>query len=233
MPVAGERSDREVPLAPVRGVPCFDVVVIGASAGGIHALITVLTALPEPFPVTVALVLHLSPAHSSVLAQVLSRSTGRPIAWAEEGSPVRAGAIYAAPPDRHLEFDGLGATTLATSPPVHHARPSVDRLFTSAAKAFGQRTLAVLLSGSGADGAAGALIVSDAGGVVIAQDEASSEYFGMPREAIGRGAVTLVLPLDNIARTITDLVRDGVPDAGSAAIEFRRRRPPPPIERRA
>jgi len=188
---------------------------MGASAGGLTALVTVLASLPDPFPVAIALVLHLSPDHRSYLPEVLSRGAGRQVVWAKDGSPMRAGAIYAAPPGRHVVIDDHGETLLTTSRRVHFSRPSVDRLFTSAARTFGRRVIAVVLTGTGIDGAAGALVVRRAGGVVIAQDEASSEYFSMARETIESGAATFVLPLGAIAAVVARLVADGVaPNVG-------------------
>jgi two-component system chemotaxis response regulator CheB len=189
----------------------FDVVVIGASAGGIGALAAVLGALPARFPVAIALVVHLSPDHPSHLPQVLARHSRLPVTWAHEGEALSPGVIYAAPQDRHLLLTGHGHPgdghiSLAETPRVQFSRPSVDQLFISAAASFGSRTLAVVLSGNGHDGREGVLAVQHAGGVVIAQDEASSEYFSMPREAIQTGAVTFVLPLDGIAGAITRLV---------------------------
>jgi two-component system chemotaxis response regulator CheB len=203
----------EVPLGTVRRPASFTILVLGASAGGIHALTTVLSGLPNPFPVGIGLVLHLSRKHTSVLTQVLSRGAGRTVRWAADGLPVREGAIYAAPPDRHLEFDNAGGTRLARTAPVRFSRPSVDRLFISAADIYGAGTLAVLLSGNGSDGADGAGVVRECGGVVIAQDEASSEFFSMPHEAIDRGAATYILPLETIAAAVTALVRGASPDA--------------------
>ena len=191
--------------------PHFDVVAIGASAGGVHALEIILHALPEQFQVGIAVVLHLSPDYESMLAHVLTRRTGRRVQWAKAGARLAAGAIYAAPPDRHLEIDAQGRLTLAATPRVNFSRPAIDLLFTSAAHVFGARTLAVLLTGNGTDGKAGAIAVCGAGGVVIAQDETSSEYFSMPREAILAGAATMVLPLDAIAPALTDLVQYGRP----------------------
>ena len=182
-----------------------------ASAGGLHALEILLCALPQPFPIAIAVVLHLSPDHDSVLAEVLTRTTGRRVEWATDGALLRPGAVYAAPRDRHLEVDLHGMLTLLSTPRVHFSRPSVDRLFASAAKAFGERVLAVILTGNGSDGAAGALAVHNAGGVVLAQDKESSEFFNMPREAISAGGVTTVLPLRAIAPAITRLVMDGRP----------------------
>jgi two-component system chemotaxis response regulator CheB len=207
--VTGQHSARKQDPTSSRDDVCFDVVVIGASAGGVYALETVLRALPDPFPVPVAVVLHLSPDHESVLAQVLTRITGRRVEWATNGAKLVAGAIVAAPPDRHLEVDDQGSVVLATTPRVHFSRPSLDHLFVSAARTFGPRALAVILTGNGSDGTDGALAVRDAGGVVIAQDEASSEYFNMPREVISAGAATLVLPLNSIPAAITRLVLEG------------------------
>ena len=203
----------KVPPGTTGRAASFTIVVIGASAGGIYALTTVLKGLPQPFPIGIGLVLHLSRKHTSVLTQVLSRGAGRTVRWAADGLPVRAGAIYVAPPDHHLEFDDAGGTRLARTAPVHFSRPSVDRLFTSAADVYGAGTLAVLLSGNGSDGAGGAAVVTECGGVVIAQDEASSEFFSMPHKAIDRGAVTYVLPLEAIAAAVTSLVRGASPDA--------------------
>ena len=207
--MTGQRSGRETPGTLSNDDVCFDVVVIGASAGGVHALEILFRALPDPFPVPVAVVLHLSPDHKSVLPQVLSRTTGRRVEWATDGAQLVAGPILAAPPGRHLEVDDQRTVVLATTPRVHFSRPSVDHLFSSAARVFGHRVLAVILTGNGSDGAEGALAVRDAGGVVIAQDEASSEYFNMPRGVIIAGAATVVLSLDAIAPAITQLILEG------------------------
>jgi two-component system chemotaxis response regulator CheB len=207
--VSGDPPGREPRFDATRHEPWFDIVVIGASAGGVRALLTVLGDLPDPFPVAIGLVLHLSRDHASILPKVLARRTRRRVEWATQGSPLEPGTIYIAPRNRHFEIDARGKTTLATTPRVQFSRPSIDLLFESAAKAYGDRTLAVLLTGNGADGSAGATAVFDAGGLVIAQDEASSEYFGMPRQAIQSGAATIVLPLGAIAAAITRLVEEG------------------------
>ena len=199
-------------------MPLFDVVVIGASAGGVSALGIVLGQLPMPIPVGIAVVLHLSPDHRSRLVEVLSRFTRLPVAWAEEGMPLLRGRITVAPPDHHLVFRSSDSYGLVQSPRVHYSRPSVDQLFESAAGMFGRRALAVILSGSGTDGADGVMAIHEAGGTVIAQDEASSEYFSMPHEAIESGGVTFVLPLAAIAGAVTQLVTFGiVPGPGGAA----------------
>jgi two-component system chemotaxis response regulator CheB len=192
--------------APIR----FGVVVIGASAGGVPALAVVLGALPREFPVPVAVVLHLSPDHPSVLADVLARFTTLDVKWAASGVRVRPGTVYVAPPDHHFVFRRDTLTGLRRSARVQHARPSVDRLFATAAHAFGARTLAVILTGNGHDGSDGVREVHRLGGVVIAQDAASSEYFSMPGTAIESGGVTFVCALDRIAPMLRHLAALGV-----------------------
>ena len=185
------------------------MVVVGASAGGLAALSILLGALPVDFPAPVAVVLHLSPDHPSVLVGILSRYTPLPVVWATEGARMKPGTVYVAPPDRHLVFQRNGDVSLLLSAPVHFARPSVDLLFSSAARAFGDRTLAVILTGNGYDGSGGVAEVHRTGGVVIAQDEASSEFFSMPREAIESGGVSYVLPLASIGAAVRRLVTLG------------------------
>lgn len=191
----------------------FDVVVIGASAGGLTALSAVLGPLSVPFPAAIALVLHLSPDRPSVLTEVLGRYTRLPVRWAEDGVRMNPGTVYVAPPNRHLAFGSSGELSLLRSPPVHFSRPSVDLLFESAARLFGRRALGVILTGNGHDGSEGVRAIHLVGGVVIAQDEASSEYFSMPREAIESGGVSFVLPLESISAAVERLVTLGA-DAG-------------------
>ena len=119
------------------------------------------------------------------------------------------GTVYVAPPDHHLVFERNGEVALLHSAPVHFSRPSVDLLFASAARAFRDRTLAIILTGNGYDGSDGVTEVHNVGGVVIAQDEASSEFFSMPREAIESGGVTYVLPLASIGPAVRRLVTLG------------------------
>jgi two-component system, chemotaxis family, protein-glutamate methylesterase/glutaminase len=201
-PAVIERSQASVQSA-------FDVIVIGASAGGLTALGTLFGHLPKQLPVAIAVVLHLSPDRPSHLVEILARGTPLRVGWATDGAPVLPGQIVIAPPDQHLVMMPGGCFGLMHSAPVHFSRPSVDVLFESAATVFGARTLAVILTGNGVDGAAGVTAVHDAGGTVIAQDEASSEYFSMPREAIASGGVTYVLPLGEIGGAMTRLVTLG------------------------
>jgi two-component system chemotaxis response regulator CheB len=184
----------------------FDVVGVAASAGGLRALRTVISALPEDFPAPIAIVQHLDPRHPSLLSGILGRVTALTVKEAQQGEVMRPGVVYIAPPDRHLLVTANGTLELTRSELVHFVRPSADLLFESLAASFGTRALAVVLTGSGSDGALGLRAIRKMGGRVIAQDEATSEFFSMPDAAIRLGVVDLVLPLDQIAPALTEWV---------------------------
>jgi two-component system chemotaxis response regulator CheB len=178
------------------------VVAIAASAGGVQALQEVLAALPADLPAAVLVVQHLDRAHPSYLPDILARSVVMAVHHAEQGERMKPGVIYVAPPDEHLLLNGDGTFTLAHTELVHFVRPSADLLFESVAGAAGERALAVVLTGTGHDGALGTKAIKRRGGTVIAQDEATSAYFGMPGSAIADGCVDSALPLDEIADAI-------------------------------
>jgi two-component system chemotaxis response regulator CheB len=184
----------------------FDVVGIASSAGGLTALIEVLGGLNTDFPAAVVVVQHLDPRHRSLLAQILQRRTGLHVQEAGDHDRLRPGAVFVAPPDRHLLVNPDGSLSLTQSELVHFTRPSGDLLFESLAAAYGPRAIAVVLTGTGADGAMGVSAVKKRGGTVIVQDEASSEFFGMPSAAIRTGMVDFVLPLGEIAASLQVLV---------------------------
>jgi two-component system chemotaxis response regulator CheB len=184
----------------------FKLVVMAASAGGLSALVRVLGGLPRDFPLPIAVVQHIYPGHHSLMAEILGRSIALPVKEATESETLLSGTVYVAPPDRHFEIERGDVVNLTQTEPVRFVRPSADRLFESAAQALGA-VIAVILTGSGADGARGAAAVRSAGGIVIAQDQATSAFFGMPSAAIDAGAVDYVLPVDSIARTVTELAR--------------------------
>src|SRR4051812_39088849 len=177
---------------------------MAASAGGLAALATVLGELSSDFPLPIALVQHLDPSHVSLVADILGRRTGLTVKEAQAGDLLRPGVVYVAPPARHLEIDDDGALALTSAQPVHFLRPCADRLFASAAHVFGP-IIGIVLSGAGSDGTNGARAIRAAGGVVIAQDQASSAFFGMPHAAIDAGVVDRVLPLHGIAAAIEEL----------------------------
>ena len=187
----------------------FDVVAVAASAGGLLACCELLAHLPGDFPAALVLVQHLDPKHRSLLAEILARRTRLRVKQAEDGDHLAPGVVYVAPPDHHLLVDGRGALSLTQTAPVHFVRPSADLLFASVAESYGGRALAVVLTGSGSDGAIGVRAIKARGGAVIAQDEATSQQFGMPAAAIQTGCVDAVLPLSQIAPTLRARVMTG------------------------
>jgi two-component system chemotaxis response regulator CheB len=189
------------PVPPPRADPGhpYSVVAIGASTGGPTAVADVLRGLPTAFALPVLLVLHVSDSFGVAFAGWLEDVTGRPVRLATGGESVAAGSgkVIMAPPGRHLAVS-QGTVRLTHEPERHSCRPSVDVLFESLATDYGPGVAACLLTGMGRDGAGGLLNVHRAGGLTIAQDEATSAVFGMPGEAVALGAAQHVLPIDQI-----------------------------------
>jgi two-component system chemotaxis response regulator CheB len=182
------------------------VIVIGASTGGVEALRSVLPNLPEGLP-PIAVVQHISPYFSKAVAGRLDSLCSMRVVEAEDGMILERGTCVVAPGDFHLALTWQGEgykTRLLQTPPVHHCRPSVDVLFRSVAEAGGKHVTAVLLTGMGSDGAMGMQAIRRAGGRTIAEHEKTCVVYGMPRAAIDLGAVDLVLPLPQIAGAIVD-----------------------------
>jgi len=186
------------------------VLIVGSSTGGPQALQIFLRGLePSLRQLPILITQHMPPTFTTILAEHIGRATGRPAHEAQHGEPLVPGTLYIAPGAKHMlvERSGEQATIVINEdPPVNFCRPSVDPLFASAATAFGTGTLAVVLTGMGTDGADGAALVAAAGGSVIAQDEATSVIWGMPGAAVGAGACAGVLPLDEIATRVNELV---------------------------
>ena len=186
--------------------PKIQIIALAASAGGLKALTILLSALPYDFPLPLVIVQHLSPHQPSMMADILRRKIMLPVTQAEEGDALQPGHVYLAPPGKHLLVTTQQILSLTGTEKVHHVRPSADVLFESVAACFGQNSIAVILTGGDGDGAAGILAVKRAGGITIAQDEASSESFSMPRTAIETGAVDYILPLEAITPMLMSLV---------------------------
>ena len=187
----------------------FDIVALAASAGGLTALGRVLAALPHGFPVTLVVVQHLDPRHRSLMAEILSRRTSLRVKQAEDGEQVSLATVYIAPPNWHLLVNPAGTLSLSQSEVVHFLRPAADVLFASVAASYRERAIAVVLTGTGSDGAMGAQDIKKMGGTVIVQDEATAEFFGMPSAAIHSGSADFILPLDEIAPALVTLVVKG------------------------
>ena len=177
----------------------YSVAAIGASTGGPGAILDVLDSLPDSFNLPILFVLHISEPFGSAFADWLDSQTARRVAYAKEGDLVAAaaGKVLMAPPGQHLGVRD-GRVRLSLEPERHSCRPSVDVLFESVARDYGPSACACLLTGMGRDGAAGLLKIRQAGGLTVAQDEASSVIYGMPREAALLGAATHVLGLSEI-----------------------------------
>jgi len=192
-------------------VTSFDIVALAASAGGLNALTQVLQALPADFAAGIVVVQHLDPRHRSLMAEILGRRIALKVKEAAQGDRVAAGTVMIAPPNNHLLVNQEGLLTLTQTELVHFLRPSADLLFESTAAAYRERAIAVVLSGSGHDGAMGVKAIKKMGGTVIAQDQESSEFGGMPAAAQQTGLVDFVLPLNEIARALQILVSASPP----------------------
>jgi two-component system chemotaxis response regulator CheB len=185
----------QAPALPSTGrIPAL--IAIGASTGGPGALVQVLSALPRAFPIPVVIVLHIDVPYADRLAAWLAAQTQRDVQLARAGA-VPSEGVMVAPPGRHLLISGRNLV-FSSAPAVHHCRPSIDVLFESVAVEVGARATACLLTGMGRDGARGLLAIRRTGGLTIAQDEATSVVYGMPREAAACGAATHVLPIGDV-----------------------------------
>jgi len=192
----------------------IEAVVIGASAGGVEALLTLLPALPAGLRAPVFAVLHLPRERPSLLADIFGPKCRLPVREAVDKEPIAPGTVYFAPPDYHLLIDEGPAIALSDDEPVHHSRPSIDVLFESAAETFGPGVLAILLTGGNEDGAAGVAAVRDAGGVVVVQDPDEAYARTMVDAALSRGAVHHRLRLQEIGALLGGLASGKGPGRG-------------------
>lgn len=185
----------------------FRFVAMGASTGGPAAVLDILKGLPASFPLPVLLVIHIGRIFSVGLAEWLDSQSPLRVGYAEDGDPLPEtgrGRIVLAPPDRHLVVE-RSRLRLTAGPERHSCRPSVDALFESAAREWGDRAVGCLLTGMGKDGAEGLLQMRHAGGWTMAQDQETSVVYGMPGEAAKRGAARQILPLSEIPAALTAL----------------------------
>jgi two-component system, chemotaxis family, protein-glutamate methylesterase/glutaminase len=196
------------PVPPVQAPPRYRLVVVAASAGGVTALMELLGSLPGDFPLPIAVVQHRSMKPPRILEQVLGRRTALRVKEADEGERPRPGTVYLAPPDEHLVVQGDGLLHRTDGRRIRHLRSSANPLFESAAQVLHGEVIAVVLTGSGADGTDGVQSVKRGGGTVLAQEPASAAFPGMPRSALATGAVDEVLPLERIAPRLVELARE-------------------------
>ena len=172
-----------------------DIIVIGASAGGVEALRDLVRCLPADLPAAVFIVLHLAPTGPSVLPAILQRAGTLPAVHPVEGERILPGRIYVAPPDRHMVLQG-GRITLTVGPRENRSRPAVDPLFRSAAVEFGPRVIGVVLSGGLDDGTAGLRLIGERGGLTVVQDPEEALHPTMPRSALE------AVPVDHCLRVL-------------------------------
>jgi two-component system, chemotaxis family, protein-glutamate methylesterase/glutaminase len=174
------------------------VVVVGASAGGVEALVAFVGALPADTRAAVCVVLHISPAGTTMMPHILGRAARMPVHGPADGDPLLAGHIYVAPPDHHLEIEP-GRVRLTQAPRENGHRPAIDATMRTAAESYDGNVVGVVLSGARDDGTAGLIAIKRGGGVALVQDPDEALYAGMPTSAIAHADVDAVLPLAQMA----------------------------------
>ena len=177
--------------------PGYRVVVVGTSAGGLHALRTIVAGLPADFGIPVTVVQHRA-RESELLCELLQECSGLAVNEVTDKQDVEPG-VWVAPPDYHLMFDADGVFSLSVDEPVRYSRPSIDVLFESAADVYGMDAIGVVLTGANMDGSAGLRRIADAGGHAVVQDPETAEVRVMPRAAVRAVPDACVLPLEEIA----------------------------------
>jgi two-component system chemotaxis response regulator CheB len=186
--------------------PRHDIIVIGASLGGVKALQTLVRGLPDDLAASLFLVMHILASQSSHLPIILRRLTSLSVLQAAENMVIEQRKIYVAPPDHHLLLEE-GYMHLGTGPKEQYVRPSVNVLFRSAAHAYGPRVVGIILTGGGQDGAAGLQVVKLHGGMTIVQDPENADFPSMPQSALKHVKVDYTMPLLSIAPLLTRLVQ--------------------------
>jgi len=183
----------------------IDAIVIGASAGGVDALSTLLPALPAGAAASTFVVLHLPRERPSLLVNIFAPKCAQPVREAQDKEPIERGVIYFAPPDYHLLVDAGPQLALSADEPVNYSRPAIDVLFESAADYYGERLLGIILTGGNHDGAAGLQAVRQAGGMSIVQQPSEAQAPFMPELALRQGEVDAVLTVAQIATLLRTL----------------------------
>ena len=187
----------------------YDVVVLSGSAGGLQAMCSVLRPLPETFPVPIIAVLHHAVGRSPMVVKILQRSTKLRVVEAVDGEAIQPGHVYLAPADRHVQITPGRRLASRDARRINSLRSSVEPLLDSITEVYGPHAVSVILSGSGRNGAVSAKSLHDRGGIVIAQNRATAQSYGMPGAAIAIGAADHVLGVDEIAPALTALTRRG------------------------
>jgi two-component system chemotaxis response regulator CheB len=188
-----------------RSRPLIEAIVVGASAGGVEALLNIFTPLRKGFTLPVLVVLHLPDERNSQLAQVFRHRLAIPVEEARDKQDIRPGTLYVATPGYHLSIEADRSLSLSLEEPVHHSRPSIDVLFESAADVFGPGLLAVVLTGANSDGAKGLARVKELGGITVVQDPKEAQVSTMPEAALALHEPDHILTLQGIGQLLAGL----------------------------
>lgn len=189
------------------GLRRVDAVVIGASAGGVEALLTIFADLKPGFSLPIVVVLHLPDERRSQLAEVFGRRVQLPVKEVDDKELITPGTLYFAAPGYHVSVERDFSFSLSREERVHYSRPSIDYLFESAADAYQQRLAAILLTGANQDGAQGLATVKQSGGLTIIQNPEEALVSTMPQAALNRSQPDYILPLRGIVRLLVELER--------------------------
>ncbi|MDQ3704186.1 MAG: chemotaxis protein CheB [Chloroflexota bacterium] len=195
-------------------MPGHDIIVVGASAGGVEALSTLVRGLPKDLPAAVFVVLHVSPESPSMMPRILSRAGNLPASHPQHGEEIKPGHIYVAPPDHHLLVH-KGHVGVVHGPKENRHRPSVDPLFRSAARWYGPRVVGVVLTGALDDGTVGMMAVKQRGGLAVVQDPVEALYPSMPMSVMQNCKVDYVLPLSDIPALLAKLAATPAEEEGA------------------
>ena len=188
-----------------------DIIAIGASAGGVEAVIKIATSLPPNLPAAILVVIHISPDSTGLMPNILNRSSVWNALQPEDGTPIEHGNIYLAPPDRHMLVEPGDRIRIVRGPKHNRHRPAIDPLFRTVAYVYDSRAVGVILTGFLSDGSSGLAMIKNAGGIAIVQDPNDALVPSMPRRALEEVDPDYCLPLAEIPATITGIVRDGLP----------------------
>ncbi len=197
--------------APVIAPKHRDLVVVGTSAGGVEALPKLLAQLPGTFDASVVIVQHLGPRETPLLVHILQRSSTLPVTWAEQGERIEHGRVYVAPPDTHLTVHERHLR-LSGGPRENFARPSIDRLFRSAAAHYGSRVIGVLLTGMMADGVSGLRAIGESGGRTIVQDPQDAMFSELPSRALAEITPDATLAIGQIGPALLSMIAEPAGD---------------------
>ena len=202
----------DVKIKPISASFPPSILAIGSSTGGPQALFKLLKGLAAIDKVPVVIAQHMPASFTTILAKHIASTVNRPCTEGVDGDVIKPGHVYLAPGDYHMIVEKQGAEVvlrLNQEPPENFCRPAVDPMFRSIASVYGGRALSVVLTGMGSDGSRGAKVISDAGGTVLVQDEASSVVWGMPSATAALGICSAILPLDDLSSAIDNVVAKG------------------------